>query len=38
LVILAGVAFHGGWLLFAIVTLRLDQVHRRRRTSPMQHD
>jgi uncharacterized membrane protein len=38
LVILAGIAFHGGWLLFAIVTLRLDQVHRRRRTSPMQHD
>ena len=38
LVILAGVLFHGGWLVFAAVTLRLDQLYRRRRRSPMQHD
>jgi uncharacterized membrane protein len=36
-VILAGIAFHGGWLVVALVTLRLDQMHRRRQHSPMAH-
>ncbi len=35
LVLLAGLLFHGGWLVFAIVTYRLDQLHRRQRRSPM---
>lgn len=34
-VILAGVSFHLGWVVFAIVTLRLDQNYRRQRKSPM---
>ncbi len=38
LVILAGVLFHGGWLVFAAITLRLDQTYRRRRQSPMQYE
>ncbi len=38
LVILAGVLFHGGWLAFAAITLRLDQTYRRRRQSPMQYE
>ena len=38
LVLLAGLLFHGGWLAFAIVTYRLDQIHRRRRRSPMAHE
>jgi uncharacterized membrane protein len=38
LVITAGLLFHGGWLIFAIVTYRLDQLHRRRRHSPMEHE
>jgi hypothetical protein len=37
-VILAGVLFHGGWLIFALITLRLDQLYRQRRQSPMQHE
>lgn len=37
LVILAGILFHGGWLVFAIATLRLDQIHRKKRRSPMEH-
>ena len=37
LVMLAGVAFHAGWVIFAIVTLRLDQVYRAHRQSPMEH-
>lgn len=36
LVMLAGVVFHTGWLIFAAVTLRLDYLHRERRTSPME--
>ncbi|MDN3720751.1 DUF2270 domain-containing protein [Roseibium salinum] len=35
LVMLAGVAFHASWVVFAIVTLRLDTIHRERRQSPM---
>ena len=38
LVILAGLFFHGGWLVVALVTLRLDQIYRQRRRSPMEHD
>ncbi len=37
-VILAGVLFHASWVIFAIVTLRLDQIFRRKRQSPMQHE
>jgi len=37
LVIMAGLAFHGGWLVVAVVTLRLDQLYRQRRQSPMEH-
>jgi len=37
LVILAGFLFHGGWIIFAILTLQLDQMHRRKRQSPMEH-
>ncbi|MCV0424547.1 MAG: DUF2270 domain-containing protein [Roseibium sp.] len=36
LVMLAGVGFHVGWVIFAIVTLRLDQIYRAQRQSPMQ--
>ncbi|WP_136658065.1 DUF2270 domain-containing protein [Nitratireductor sp. XY-223] len=36
-VIAAGVLFHGSWFVFAFVTLRLDQLYRRRRQSPMEH-
>ena len=36
-VIAAGVLFHGSWFIFAFVTLRLDHIHRRDRTSPMAH-
>jgi len=34
-VILGGLLFHGGWLVIAIVTMRLDQKYRRQRHSPM---
>jgi len=37
MVILAGLLFHGGWLIIAVVTLRLDQMNRQRRRSPMEH-
>jgi len=37
LVILAGILFHGGWLVVAAVTSRLDQLYRQRRRSPMEH-
>jgi uncharacterized membrane protein len=33
LVVLAGVLFHGGWLVFAVVTFALDLEERRRRRS-----
>ncbi|MEX3011803.1 DUF2270 domain-containing protein [Hoeflea sp. TYP-13] len=36
-VIIAGILFHGSWFIFAFVTLRLDYIHRRDRTSPMAH-
>jgi len=36
-VIIAGILFHGSWVVFAFVTLRLDQIYRRNRQSPMQH-
>jgi len=35
-VILSGLVFHGSWVIFAIVTLRLDKVYREQRKSPMQ--
>ncbi|MBO6508499.1 MAG: DUF2270 domain-containing protein [Roseibium sp.] len=35
-VMLAGVAFHLGWIIFALITLRLDRQYRQRRVSPMQ--
>jgi len=35
LVMLAGVFFHASWVVFAIVTLRLDRFHREHRQSPM---
>lgn len=38
LVIIAGIVFHGGWVAFAIITLRLDKNYRRRRQSPMEHE
>lgn len=34
-VMLAGVFFHGGWILLALITLRLDQIYRKKRRSPM---
>lgn len=37
LVILAGIAFHLGWLIFALVTRRLDHLYRMQRSSPMEH-
>lgn len=37
IVMLAGVIFHTGWIVFAIVTWRLDQLYRERRKSPMEH-
>ncbi len=37
LVILAGILFHGSWVVFAIFTWRLAQIHRRKRRSPMEH-
>lgn len=33
LVVAAGVLFHGGWLLFALATLRIDRATRRERKS-----
>lgn len=36
LVMLAGVIFHLSWVIFAIVTLRLDKAYREQRKSPMQ--
>jgi hypothetical protein len=33
LVIAAGVLFHGGWAVFAIVTLRIEIASRRKRAS-----
>lgn len=36
LVFLAGVVFHTSWIVFAIVTLRLDKRYRKKRKSPMQ--
>ena len=36
LVMLAGVVFHLSWVIFAIVTLRLDKAYREQRKSPMQ--
>lgn len=36
-VILAGLCFHLGWMIFAAVTLKLDKIHRQRRQSPMAH-
>lgn len=36
LVMLAGVFFHLSWVIFAIVTLRLDNTYREQRKSPMQ--
>lgn len=38
LVILAGLLFHGGWAVFAIVTYRLDHLYRRSRQSHMAHE
>ncbi len=38
LVILAGILFHGSWLVFAIFTWRLAQIHRQKRRSPMEHN
>jgi len=34
-VMLAGVVFHLSWVVFAIVTLRLDKIYREQRKSPM---
>ena len=34
-VIISGLLFHGGWLIIAIVTSRLDHHYRQRRHSPM---
>lgn len=36
LVMLAGLVFHLSWVVFACVTLRLDQAYREKRKSPMQ--
>ena len=36
LVMLAGLVFHLSWVIFAFVTLRLDQAYREQRKSPMQ--
>jgi uncharacterized membrane protein len=36
LVMLAGLVFHLSWVIFAIVTLRLDKAYREQRKSPMQ--
>jgi uncharacterized membrane protein len=36
-VMLTGASFHVGWVIFAIVTFRLDQIYREKRKSPMQH-
>jgi hypothetical protein len=33
---LAGLIFHLSWVVFAIVTLRLDKAYREQRKSPMQ--
>ncbi len=38
LVILAGILFHAGWIVFAAITYKLDQIHRSHRHSPMQHE
>lgn len=38
LVIMAGVVFHAGWIIFAGITYKLDQIHRSHRHSPMQHE
>jgi len=38
LVIVAGLLFHGGWLVFAVVTYRLDKLYRRNRQSHMAHE
>jgi len=38
LVIVAGILFHGGWAVFALITYRLDQLHRRKRQSHMAHE
>lgn len=35
-VMLAGVFFHASWIIFAIVTLRLDHIYRAKRQSPME--
>lgn len=35
-VMLAGVFFHASWVIFAIVTYRLDQIYRAQRQSPME--
>ena len=33
LVVFAGVLFHGGWAVFALITLRIEIVSRRKRRS-----
>ncbi len=38
LVITAGVLFHSSWVIFAFVTLKLDQNYRLHRQSPMEHE
>ncbi len=37
LVMLAGVFFHVSWVVFALITLRLDKVYREEGHSPMPH-